>query len=1156
MKSPVAIALVALLAFAAPGECGERGELSHWIFTPEHVEDGKVKDHAGNQPVLLSASSRVISEPGSGALLFARSGDRALIATSLRRARLPKKAFTVEAWVSIDEAQSWGGIVGAIQDNGSFEKGWLLGYRGDRFCFALATEGADDGDGKLTYLTGNSAFGLGRWFHVAGVYDGAEMQLFVNGRREASSSEQSGAILYPRRAVYCIGAYEDDNENYPLRGLVGEVRVWKRALEEEALAAHHLAWRCTLPEPETPGLPRELGRWRPESSETEPEPGPGPGPGPGPAARRFDGGRESARVELSAEAVGARFSVEATVLAEDPRSSGAVAAAGDPASWVLGCGSGRFRFGVRGAGEDAPSWARAGVGYEAFRWYHLVGTFDGALTRLYVNGEPAGFSRGAIGPLDSLPATIELGGWRDALGRHAFAGRLHDLRLWDRELTEAEVRGRFASMSEVFPDPLALDVGPVVRFRGHGRAEISFSTASPLKTAIELSRPGEAPRRLGGGGLRRDHVALAGELEPETIYAYRVLAEDGAGARFASRSFFLDTSFDYEPPAPPARPTAWPEDEETPFYREAALAILEECPVRRGWCLVLDADRGRLAGELALHSQLKIIAVESDPEERQAAREALASAGLYGVRVSVHEDLPGALPYGDWFANLIVSGGMLRGERPAHDFAEALRCLRPAGGVAVFGQSASAPRPTWTAKSLRAWSASAATENTRIVESESFTWLVEKRAALEGSGEWSHQYGDAANTACSGDELVTGELTVQWFGRPGPRPMLDRGARNPAPLSAGGRMYIQGDRRLFGLDAYNGAILWTLEIPDLRRSNMPRDCSNMAADADALYVAIEDRCWRVDGQSGEISRFYELPGAPALEGERAWGYLARAGDLLLGSEGQAAATYRGAEGEWYDGTSAAEVRPVLSRRLFALDLETGEPRWSHESGQLVNPTLTVADGRVYFVEDRAARPRNLADGRLAELTGEHQYLVALDLASGEKVWERAFDFRSLSRVMYLQVRGEVLLVSGASDRYHLFAFDTSDAKSLWEHHPPFERDHHGGAIQHPVLLDDQLLLDRSALELATGRVLREDLPSRRGCGTLSASARNVFFRDYSHGMWDADTGERRDLLGLRSSCWLGMIPAGGLLLTPEGSSGCSCMTPMVQTSAAFRPVGD
>ena len=38
----------------------------------------------------------------------------------------------------------------------------------------------------------------------------------------------------------------------------------------------------------------------------------------------------------------------------------------------------------------------------------------------------------------------------------------------------------------------------------------------------------------------------------------------------------------------------------------------------------------------------------------------------------------------------------------------------------------------------------------------------------------------------------------------------------------------------------------------------------------------------------------------------------------------------------------------------------------------------------------------------------------------------------------------------------------------------------------------------------------------------------------------------------RPGCWISAIPAGGLLLLPEASSGCVCAHP-VQTSLALAP---
>lgn len=72
------------------------------------------------------------------------------------RSVLPTKALTVSAWVSVDSMHANGGIVSAFQDNGDAETGWVIGYNEKTFTFGLASDGANDGDGKMTYLGGKT----------------------------------------------------------------------------------------------------------------------------------------------------------------------------------------------------------------------------------------------------------------------------------------------------------------------------------------------------------------------------------------------------------------------------------------------------------------------------------------------------------------------------------------------------------------------------------------------------------------------------------------------------------------------------------------------------------------------------------------------------------------------------------------------------------------------------------------------------------------------------------------------------------------------------------------------------------------------------------------------------------------------------------------
>ena len=71
-----------------------------------------------------------------------------ILSEDIEKANLPAGDMSVTAWVRVDKPIEWGGILGAIQDNGSFERGWLLGYVKDSFFFAISSESKK----RLTYL--------------------------------------------------------------------------------------------------------------------------------------------------------------------------------------------------------------------------------------------------------------------------------------------------------------------------------------------------------------------------------------------------------------------------------------------------------------------------------------------------------------------------------------------------------------------------------------------------------------------------------------------------------------------------------------------------------------------------------------------------------------------------------------------------------------------------------------------------------------------------------------------------------------------------------------------------------------------------------------------------------------------------------------------
>ena len=72
-----------------------------------------------------------------------------------------------------------------------------------------------------------------------------------------------------------------------------------------------------------------------------------------------------------------------------------------------------------------------------------------------------------------------------------------------------------------------------------------------------------------------------------------------------------------------------------------------------------------------------------------------------------------------------------------------------------------------------------------------------------------------------------------------------------------------------------------------------------------------------------------------------------------------------------------------------------------------------------------------------------------------------------------------------------------------------------------------------------------------GCGAISASSNKLYYRAGHPTEFDLESKKQERITrSTRPGCWINMIPANGLLLVPEGSSGCICSFP-VQASMAY-----
>jgi outer membrane protein assembly factor BamB len=601
-------------------------------------------------------------------------------------------------------------------------------------------------------------------------------------------------------------------------------------------------------------------------------------------------------------------------------------------------------------------------------------------------------------------------------------------------------------------------------------------------------------------------------------------------------------------------------------FAQVARDIADRTGIKKGYCLILGCGRGQLACELARLTSLKIIAVDEDAGNVAAVRQAVDKAGLSG-QIVVHRASLAKLPYAGYLANLIVSEQTLLTGKLPPSASEVFRVLRPCGGVAYLGQPPQmlSQQNALSEPDIKRWLSGLPQQECQV-STENGLWLVIRRGPLTGSGQWTHQYAEPGNTACSMDSLVRPPLTVQWFGEPGPRELIDRHHRNVAPLYNDGRLFVPGDQVVFAVDAYNGTALWQVRVPGSRRLGVFLDNSNLAVDDEYLYLVARDKCHSFDVQTGSPRLVYTLPQL-SIDTPREWGYLACTGELLLGSACKKGASYTETSREADNALWYKNMKLVSSDYLFALQGKTGKQLWTYKDSLIVNTTITVGGGRVYFVETDS--PPALADGlgRMPLKTmfeAGQQRLVALDMLTGRVLYKKKLDVSYFEEVVYLNYAKGILVLSGSREvgqtvHYHVQAFAAESGQPGWQadHDSGLPSDGgHGEYNRHPTIVDETVYTWPYAFELKSGRRIEDWRFSRQGhgCGGISASASCLFWRGGNPWMYDLAPGGGPMPVNkvTRPGCWINIIPAGGLVLIPEASSGCTCGFAL-QTSIAYVP---
>ena len=616
--------------------------------------------------------------------------------------------------------------------------------------------------------------------------------------------------------------------------------------------------------------------------------------------------------------------------------------------------------------------------------------------------------------------------------------------------------------------------------------------------------------------------------------------------------------------------------------RLAAERILKQDPLGGGYGLWLGVSDGELLREIVRQSEMQIIVVERAAGRAAALRRRWDRHGIYGSRVTVLTGDMASLSIPPYVMSLIVVEDPAAARFDTSGFVQKVfEPLRPYGGTAILLDTTKDEQ-----LSLYQRLADAHLHHAQV-ERHGDTMLLRRVGALPGAADWTHQYGDVANTVCSQDRLKL-PLGLLWFGEDSQfTDVLPRHAHGPPQQVVAGRLFIQGIDSISARDVYTGRTLWKKPLKKLNTFGLYYDRSykhdfrdlsynqehlpganvrgtNFVATADRLYVVQENECHVLEARTGRTLNVLSLPDRDGRT-PKDWGYIGVYQDYLIaGSDFVSYSTWFEQRakvlGKWFTFFDKS-----ASRQLVVMDRFTGDVLWTLDAqhGFLHNAivagsnTVYCLDGLPPYVRAKAAekdldvRP----DGRL----------LALDIGRGRIVWEKRADNVFGSWLSYSEPYDILLqahrksrdMLSEPGDR--MATYHAGTGQTIWDR----KIDYSGPCMLH----HGRIITQESAYSLLTGRqVMRshpltgEDVPWRYsrnyGCATAVASENLLTFRSAAAGFFDlTDSGGTGNWGGFKSGCTSNLVVADGVLNAPDYTRTCTCSY-QNQTSLAMVHMPD
>jgi hypothetical protein len=251
----------ALLAGTANGDL-QSGLVAHWEF------EGDFTDSVGLNDATPKGDAKIVTDAERGQVVeFDGTGDYLEIANS-PSLNITGDQLTLAAWVWHDNVAGDPEIIIAkVYNNTShqspyFSYGLHILTNGQPRIWISRTGGTANAPGTTNLQSA-------KWYHLAGVYDGAQLRLYLDGKQVASTNVSGNLLGYD--TVLRLGINGGLTE--PMDGKLDDVRIYNRVLSElEILSlvtgiAPDKAWK-PAPADKAPAVTMPLLQWSPGEGAT------------------------------------------------------------------------------------------------------------------------------------------------------------------------------------------------------------------------------------------------------------------------------------------------------------------------------------------------------------------------------------------------------------------------------------------------------------------------------------------------------------------------------------------------------------------------------------------------------------------------------------------------------------------------------------------------------------------------------------------------------------------------------------------------------------------------------------------------------------------------------------------------------------------------